>query len=167
MDYANGVIQELGDRYHTSTAKAPPHITLQAPFLWPLADVTQINQALAKFAAQQSTVPVTLSGFGAFAPRVLFINVVKTSELMILQKALAEEIECTLGIVDPKAKTRSFSPHMTVASRKMTPRIFKQAWAELQPRTVEFAFICDRLTLLIHDNRQWHIHAEFDFQMAS
>jgi 2'-5' RNA ligase len=161
MDYANQVIQELGDRFQVCTAKAPPHVTLQPPFQWPLAEVETIETCLRQFAATQAEVPISLSGFGAFAPRVLYINVLKTPELMALQKALAEEMQRTLQVVDPKAKSRAFAPHMTVASRKMTPRIFKQAWAELQPRSVEFEFVCDRLTLLIHDGHQWHIRCEF------
>ncbi|HEY9647026.1 MAG TPA: 2'-5' RNA ligase family protein [Chroococcidiopsis sp.] len=180
-DYANGVIRELGDRFQTRTAKAPPHVTLQPPFVWPMAQVADLERCLGAFAGSQAAVPVCLSGFGAFAPRVLYINVLKTPALMALQAELSAELEQTLGIVDAKGKQRGFSPHMTVASRNLTPQVFKQAWPLLQARSpdpslnpspdpspnpslehsLEEQFMGDRLTLLIHDGQQWQIQSEF------
>ena len=161
QDYANQRIQELGDRYQTRTAKAVPHITLQPPFLWQTNTVSRLEECLSSFAHTQRQIPVILSGFGAFAPRVLFINVLKTAELLQLQIDLMADLEKHLGIVDPMAQRRSFSPHLTIASRNLTRQTFKQAWSELQPQQVEFQFVADRLTLLIHDGHQWHIQSEF------
>jgi 2'-5' RNA ligase len=161
QDFANAVIQELGDRYQTRAAKAPPHVTLQPPFLWQLEASADLETCLQEFAAQQAIVPITLSGFGAFAPRVLYINVLKTAELLALQAQLMAQLEASLGIVDPVSKRRPFSPHMTVASRNITRSTFKQAWAELQPRQAEFEFVGDRLTLLLHDGHRWQVQSEF------
>lgn len=185
-DYANGVIQELGDRFQTRTAKAPPHVTLQPPFVWPMAQLADLERCLGAFAVNHTAVPVCLSGFGAFAPRVLYINVLKTAALMTLQAELAAELEQTLGIVDAKGKQRGFSPHMTVASRNLTPQVFKQAWSLLQARSPDPSlnpssdpsldqspdqlltqqFVGDRLTLLIHDGQQWQIQSEFRFRVS-
>jgi 2'-5' RNA ligase len=166
QDYANGVISELGDRYRTRTSKAPPHVTLQPPFEYALAQVDQLERYLANFAVRRSPIPVMLSGFGAFSPRVLYINVFQTTELLLTQAELMAELERSLQIIDPKSKNRSFSPHLTVASRNLTRQSFKQAWADLQPRRVEFEFVGDRLTLLIHDGQRWQIRSEFYFQAA-
>lgn len=163
-NYASQVIQELSDRYQTRTSKSPPHVTLQPPFESFLEQITFLEQRLSDFASQQSAVPVTLSGFGAFAPRVLYINVLKTAELLALQSALAAYLEENLKIADPKSRDRSFSPHLTVASRNLTSQTFKQAWTELQARQVEFEFVGDRLTLLIHDDQRWQIRSEFPFR---
>jgi len=163
QEYANQVIQELGDRYQTRTSKSPPHITLQPPFQWQIQQVSQLEQTLSNFARSQSRVSMKLSGFGAFVPRVLYIDVLKTAELLALQAALTKHLEETLEIVDPKSKSRAFAPHLTVASRNFTRLTFKQAWAELQLRPVEFEFVGDRLTLLIHDGQRWQIQSEFAF----
>jgi 2'-5' RNA ligase len=160
--YASDVIQELGQRYRTYTSKAPPHITLQPPFLW--SEVTGLENHLARFASHQSAVPIYLSGFGSFAPRVLYINVLRTTELLAMQAALSSYLETELGIVDLASKRRSFAPHVTVASRNLTRQTFRQAWAELQSRAVEWQFVADRLTLLIHDGHRWQIQAEFPFE---
>lgn len=161
QDYANQVIEELAHRYHTSTAKAPPHVTLQPPFLWQLSELAQLEACLQSFAAEQFPVPVCLSGFGAFAPRVLYLNVLKTPELLALQAGLMAELESRLAIVDPVSKHRSFSPHLTIASRNVTRSTFRQAWADLKTRSIEFSFVANRFTLLIHDGSQWRIQSEF------
>ena len=162
-DYANTVIQDLGDRYHTRTAHAPPHITLQAPFRWPKIQIATLEHCLRQFKPQFSLIPIQLSGFGHFGQRVLYIHVCQTSELMALQADLSHHLAHTLGIVDPKAKTRSFTPHMTVASRHLTPQSFRHAWHELSQRSVEFEYESDRLTLLIYQKQQWWTQATIAF----
>ncbi|MBI4782737.1 MAG: 2'-5' RNA ligase family protein [Oscillatoriophycideae cyanobacterium NC_groundwater_1537_Pr4_S-0.65um_50_18] len=161
QDYANRVIQELSDRYKTRTSPSPPHITLQAPFLWPMNQLSQLEACLSQFAANQPALTLKLSGFGHFAPRVLYINVLKTPELLTLQTGLRTHLESHLGLVDAAAQHRSFVPHMTVASRKLTPAIFAQAWSDLQSRQVDFEWTVDRFTLLLHDGERWQIRSQF------
>ncbi|NJN88710.1 MAG: 2'-5' RNA ligase family protein [Leptolyngbyaceae cyanobacterium SL_7_1] len=164
QSYAEGVIRELGDRYHTRTAKAPPHVTLQPPFEWHLEERHRLIQCLAEFAHHAKAVPVNLVGFGAFAPRVLYINVVRTPGLLELQAALMAQLAAILAIVDPKSQQRPFAPHLTVASRNITRQTFRAAWEELRSRPVEFEFVGDRLVLLQHDGQRWQIHREFPLQ---
>lgn len=166
--YANQVIRELGDRYNTRTAKAAPHITLQPPFLWSLASVEQLERAITTVAATHSPIPLQLKGFGCFSPRVLYIDVVHSNELIEVQRHLMVHLEEHLNVIDPKAKGRPFAPHVTVASRRMTPGIFKRAWRELRDQEVAFEFVCDRLTLLRYVNEgnthRWISHQTFPLQ---
>lgn len=165
QDYTNQVKQIFADRYHSRAAlKSPPHITLQPPFEWLADDLPTLSQALTEFALQQAAVPVTLSGYGAFVPRVVFINVVKTGELLALQAALMAYLEAKLGIGDRTAKTRPFAPHMTVGFRDLTKPNFRTAWAEFQPQSLEFEFTATHLTLLIHNGQRWNICQEFPLQ---
>jgi 2'-5' RNA ligase len=163
QDFANQMIQELNHHYQTRTSNAPPHITLQPPFLWQTEKLTELISCIQTVAQAQPTVSVKLLNYGAFAPRVLFIDVVKTPELLSLQTQLMKCLEDTLGIVDPMSKRRAFAPHMTIASRNLSRQTFRQAWADLQTRQVEFDFVCDRLTLLIHNGHCWQIQTEFPF----
>ena len=161
QNYASRVIQELGDRYKTRTSPSPPHITLQAPFLWPMNQLSQLEACLSQFALHQPALTLKLSGFGQFAPRVLYIDVLKTPELLTLQTDLRTHLESHLGLVDAAAQHRPFVPHMTVASRKLTPATFAQAWADLQSRQVDFEFVGDRLTLLLHNGQCWQVRSQF------
>lgn len=164
QDYANEIKQYFADRYHSRAAqKSPPHITLQPPFEWVVNDLPALEQRLSEFAARCSPIPITLEGFAAFAPRVIFIDVDKTSELLALQKSLTLFLEGHLGIVDEKSKNRPFAPHMTVAFRDLTRQNFKQAWPEFEARSLRFEFVASFLTLLIHDGRRWNGYRDFPF----
>ncbi|MCU0565323.1 MAG: 2'-5' RNA ligase family protein [Oculatellaceae cyanobacterium Prado106] len=166
-DFAMEVIGQLGDRHQTHTAKAPPHITLQAPFEWKIQDIQRVEAGLAQFAQAHSPIPIQLSGFGSFPPHVLYIQVLKTSGLMNLQSDLPQTLDPELGIVDPKIRQRGFTPHVTVASRNLTRQTFGLVWEALQGfEQIEVEFWSDRLTLLQHDGQQWQIRREFSFDQS-
>jgi len=164
QDEANAIKQVFVDRYDSRAAlKSPPHVTLQPPFEWSLEALPLLTQQLSEFSAQSAPLSITLSGFGAFPPRVIYINVIKTQALLALQAALMADTEQALGIVDETAKARSFSPHMTVAFRDLTQENFKRAWAEFEYRPLELEFTATHLTLLRHDGQRWLIDTEFPF----
>ena len=165
QDYADRLKQHFADRYASRGAqKSPPHITLQPPFEWSVQNLPALEECLSAFANSQDSVPVTLSGFGAFKPRVIYISVVRTQELLTLQADLMAYLETHLGINDPVSKTRPFAPHMTVAFRDLTPQNFKAAWPEFQQRQLQFEFTSTELTLLLHDGKRWNVSAEFPFK---
>ena len=163
--------QYIADNYDSSHAlKSPPHITLQPPFEWAIDSVKFLEQCVNSFANKQQPILVTLSGFAAFVPRVIYINVIKTPELLTLQKDLMQKMETGLGIVDPASKKRPFAPHITVGFKDLTKENFRKAWPEFENRALEFEFIANHLTLLIHNGKRWNIHAEFglsDVQISS
>jgi len=168
QDCANQIKQYFADRYASCGAqKSPPHITLQPPFEWSAKQVPVLEQCLSTFATSRESVPVRLSGFGAFPPRVIYINVLKTQQLLTLQANLMACLETTLGIVDPISKTRAFFPHMTVAFRDLTRQNFQAAWPEFQQRQLQFEFTATELTLLIHDGKSWNVSVEFPLSVSS
>jgi 2'-5' RNA ligase len=168
QDYANQIQQHFAQTYKSRGAQnSPPHITLQPPFEWQLDAVPILEQCLRAFAEMRSPIPITLNGFGAFVPRVIYINVLKTPELLTLQQDLMAYVETSLGIVHQVSKSRPFAPHMTVAFRDLTRQNFRAAWPEFQDRQLEFEFAASQLTLLIHDGKQWNVSSEFPFLARS
>lgn len=164
QDHVNSLKQYFAEHYASRGAqKSPPHITLQPPFAWLTQNVPLLEECLSKFANGREVVPVTLNSFGAFPPRVIYVNVLKTQELLTLQAELMAHLESSLGIVDPVSQTRAFSPHMTVAFRDLTRQNFKVAWAEFQQQQLHYEFTVTQLTLLIHDGKRWNVLAEFPF----
>ena len=164
QDQVNAIKQHFSDRYDSRAAlKSPPHITLQPPFKWLSANLPALQQCLSTFANHREPVPVKLSGFAAFPPRVIYINVLKTQELLILQTDLMVYLETVLDIVDPVSKSRPFSPNMTVAFRDLTRQNFKAAWTEFQQQALQFEFRANYLTLLLHDGKRWNVSEEFPF----
>ena len=164
QDYANEIKQYFADRYASSGAlKSPAHITVQPPFEWAEDNLPLLEASLKEFASRQQPVAITLKGFDAFAPRVIYINVVRSQELLTLQADLMTYAESNLGIVDKVSKTRPFAPHITVAFRDLTKQNFRSAWPEFEKRQLHFEFTADKLTLLLHDGKRWNTKSEFGF----
>lgn len=165
QNYVNQIKEYFAQNYHSIGAqKSPPHITLQPPFEWQLEALPVLETALASFAATQKRVPITLHNFGAFPQGVIYINVLKTPQLLTLQQDLLAYCEASLGIiVNPVSQNRPFVPHLTVAVRDLTKQNFEAAWAEFQVRQVKYEFTASQLTLLLHDGKRWNISAEFPF----
>jgi 2'-5' RNA ligase len=157
------ILQEyMRDHYNSRAAlQSPPHVTLQPPFARSDAEIPVLVETLPAFASQHPIIPLTLSGFAAFPPRVVYIHVERSPALAQLQAALASHLEERLGIVDANLKTRAFVPHMTIAFRDLSKSNFYAAWAEFQTRTIDLSFSATHLTLLIHDGQRWNIHTEF------
>jgi 2'-5' RNA ligase len=154
----------FAEHYNSSRAlQSPPHVTLQPPFEWPAADVPKLEECLKLFAAKRLAIPVTLSGFAAFAPSVIYVDVVKSPALLERQKDLMSYVAENLGIVNSVSQIRSFVPHMTVAFSDLTEPNFDAAWLEFKGRSIFFEFTASELILLIHDGSQWNISDRFLF----
>ncbi len=148
--------------YNSKAAlKSPPHITLQPPFQWDIDNLSSLIEELNYFSESQKPFSLTLSGFSAFKPRVIYIDVIKTSELLLIQKQLMSHLESSLNIVHQVSKSRPFSPHLTVAFRDLTKKNFYQAWPEFKDKEIYYNFIIKQLALLIHNGRNWEIHSEY------
>lgn len=168
QDYANEIKQYFADNYASRVAqKSPPHITLQPPFEWSDAEVPQLEASLQAFAQTQQSISITLQDYAAFPPRVIYINVIKSQEIWKLQNQLIIHTASHLGIKDQKSATRPFTPHLTVAFRDLTKENFRAAWPEFAQRSLNFDFMAENLTLLIHDGKRWNVKSEFDFHPAS
>lgn len=161
---ANEIKGVMRDRYASQAAfRSPPHVTLLAPFEWPLVNLPELARSLGQFAVAQSPVPITLDGFGAFAPHTIYVNVVKSDRLIALQPQLLSHLEDDLGLVSARDRNRHFVPHLTVAYRDLKPNMFRQAWSSFQHQEIHFDFIVNQLTLLIHDGQRWLVKESYDF----
>lgn len=160
----NGIKQYFAEHYQSRAAlRSPPHITLQPPFTWLSNDLPRLENHLSQFALSQLSVPITLQGFAAFAPRVIYIDVLQTPELLGLQQALTTILGEKLAVLPPSRNSRPFCPHLTVAFRDLTVQNFNAAWAQFQRRSLFFQFVATHLTLLIHNSQCWIPYQTFPF----
>lgn len=158
----NQIKQVFADRYESQGAlRSPPHVTLQPPFDWETAQLPALTATLQDFARNNRPLPIELAGYGCFAPRVIYIHVVKTPALLDLQQTLMAHLETHLGLIDPRLRSRPFSPHMTVAFRDLTRQNFHLAWPEFKQRPLNYEFEATELTLLRHNGRHWETEQEF------
>ena len=155
---------DLRDRYNSqATLKSPPHITLIPPFELSSDPLEPLQIELEKFAKTRSPFTVNLSGFAAFPPRVIYLNVSPNLILQDLYLDIAATLANNLDIHDPY-DSRPYVPHMTVGFRDLTPDNFELAWAEFRDRQINFEFAAIELTLLKHDNQKWNVLSNFSLQ---
>ncbi|MGK7899515.1 MAG: 2'-5' RNA ligase family protein [Xenococcus sp. (in: cyanobacteria)] len=160
----NVIKNHFAEVYNSKAAlKSPPHITLQPPFYWETEKLTDLKNVLGDFSQKQASIPITLQGFAAFKPRVIYIHVHKNSELLALQKDLMQQLESYLNIVHKPSKNRLFTPHMTVAFKDLTKANFYKGWDEFQEKSFDHKFTTSELTLLHHNGKKWEINTEFYF----
>ncbi|MEA5536584.1 2'-5' RNA ligase family protein [Crocosphaera sp. XPORK-15E] len=163
---AHKIKQYFSEVYNSHAAlKSPPHVTLQPPFEWEIEALSLLIEALQNFSQSQLSIPMILDGFAAFKPRVIYINVLKNQELLLIQKNLMSHLESSLNIVNPISKNCPFSPHLTVGFRDLTKPNFYLAWSEFQDKKFYFEFIIDKLTLLLHNGKMWEIYQEFSLTL--
>ncbi|HIK44377.1 MAG TPA: 2'-5' RNA ligase family protein [Leptolyngbyaceae cyanobacterium M65_K2018_010] len=154
--------EDISQRFHSQAAlKSPPHITLLPPFDWPLDALDRLQGFLQTFAQAQTPIPIRLSGFKAFPPRVIYIDVVPEASLIACQSLLQQSFRTTFSMTDPRARRLSFTPHMTVGFRDLKPAAFHRAWADYKDRPFNAHFIAHELTLLRHNGQRWSIAATF------
>ncbi|MGQ4650456.1 2'-5' RNA ligase family protein [Lyngbya aestuarii] len=162
QDYAQDIQQYFAQNYGSQGAlNSPPHITLQPPFEWQLDQLSVLEKCLTNFTQIRTPVPITFQGFSTFAPRVIYINVLKTVELLTLQTDLMAHLEVSLEIVHQVSRKRPFVPHLTVAFRDLTQQNFRNSWPEFEQRELNFEFTASELALLIHDGRRWNVSELF------
>lgn len=142
--------------------KSPAHITLQIPFKRSSNDEGRLAEALRAFASTEKPFTVDLNGYGAFAPRVIFIKIVEPGPVKgvhsRLKKVLLEELHFGQDEV-----MKSVQPHITIATRDLTKAAFSEAWAEFEDEEFSASFDAGSIFLLKHNGRSWDIMEEFPF----
>ena len=142
--------------------KSPAHITLQMPFKRNSEDETLISEALRRFVTGEKSFTVDLDGFGAFAPRVIFIKISEPEPVRALHSRLREVLMTELHFSEAEIM-KDVQPHITVATRDLAKEAFSEAWTELQKEEFKASFDVRSVFLLKHNGRNWDILEEFPF----
>ena len=148
---------EIRDRFNSSAAlRSPPHITLHMPFQWQEAKEELLVNSLDKLVILHKPFQVALEDFGAFIPRVIYIHVVESESLNMLQKEVSRNASINWHIY-PKPDSRPFMPHMTIAFRDLKKPKFFEAWQEFERRKYSAEFTVKDLCLLKHNGKTWDV----------
>jgi 2'-5' RNA ligase len=142
--------------------KSPAHITLQMPFKRSSEDETSISGALRRFVTGEKSFTVDLDGFGAFAPRVIFIKIPEPKPVRALHSRLKQVLMTELHF-SPAEVMKDVQPHLTIATRDLTKEAFSIAWPELQKEEFKALLDVNSVFLLKHNGRNWDILEEFPF----
>lgn len=147
--------QYCQENYQTSGAlRSPPHITLHMPFKWPEEKQNQLEHSLQTMLGQQPSVEISVDGFGAFEPRVIFAKIDKSTQLNELYYAVKTAMK-NIQIFNPSYKDRGFTPHLTIAFRDLKKPAFKLGWQYFEAKPFTANFTVPSIWLLKHDGNKW------------
>lgn len=155
--------EEIKQNYHSQRAlRLPAHLTLQPPFKMKEDQEPHFLKVLEEFAGTQQSFTVELFGFGAFPPRVLFIEIANPGPVKHLHQAL-HEVMLQILPTEQNKKHREIQPHITLATRDLNRKQFGAAWEDFRKRDFSASFKADSLILFRHNGKTWDIYREFPF----
>lgn len=149
--------------------KSPPHLTLIPPFEWPTNELAQLHAFLRGFAQKESPFMLSLNGFGAFPPRVVFIEPKGEEGLGALEglfKRLISAMKTTLDFDDPRNR-RPYHPHMTIAHRDLAEEDFPAVWQHFKQENFVRRFPVRQISLLELRAGVWSVCADFPMGSAN
>ncbi len=142
------------DRFQSKRAlNSPPHITLIPPFRHPAKQEQELIGLLDAFNAQLVAFPISLQDFGAFPPRVIFIDIEPSSALKTCRESLLHWCQQEIGL--PDNSPFGFHPHMTIAFKDLKQGTFPAAWDHFEAIAYEASFWVREVFLLRFDSGQW------------
>ncbi|CAN5262361.1 2'-5' RNA ligase family protein [soil metagenome] len=155
---------EMSERFNASHAlKAPAHITLQMPFRRDESFESKLTDELTRFASSQPPFNVDVDGFDSFPPRVIFL---KVNHVPVKELHANLNAHLTHNLNFPhKELIDEIHPHMTIATRDLSKKMYRKAWTEFKERLFEASFPADRLHLLKHNGKHWELFREFPFKI--
>ena len=95
---------------------SPPHITIQSPFRWNKHNLHPIRVTLEKVCKSHTPFEISLKNFDKFAPRVIFVDVELSDDLIWLHQNLQSQMKEEHRLED---RFDGFHPHMTVAFKDL------------------------------------------------
>ena len=153
--------EEIRDRFASKAAlRSPPHITLHMPFKWRETKEDLLFSTLEAVVDKHQPFTIKLIDFGAFEPRVIYVNVEESKILEQLQKEVAKTAAADWHIY-PLQGSRPFKPHMTIAFRDLKKVKFYEAWTEFKSRQYESSMLVTELSLLKHNGKTWEVYRNF------
>jgi 2'-5' RNA ligase len=149
-----------------ASLNSPPHITLHMPFRWKEEKEMELISSLSEFSQGRESFKLQLLNFGAFEPRVIFIDIVPNGTLNNLYKDLHRFCKRELNLFNASYRDQAFHPHMTLAFRDLKKPMFFKAWEEFQVRKFSASFLIEKIVLLKHNGKIWETAKEFTFSTA-
>lgn len=163
-DEIRAIKERMREYYGAGHAlRSPAHITLQKPFKRDPEGGRAISDALHHFARHEEPFNIELDGYGAFAPRVLYIKLKENKHIALLHERLKSMLLSSLAFT-PDEISKDIQPHITIATRDLTKEAFSEAWPEFRYEVIAGSFVARSLFLLKHNGRYWDIFREFPFK---
>ena len=140
----------------TVALKSPAHITLIPPFWMNENLESELIRSIDEFCAGKNKFEVSLSGFAAFKPRVIYVDVVKNEILNEFHESINNFIY-EQNQYPVKKHDRPFHPHVTLAARDLYKKAFNEAWGIFSEKKYDAAWLVKGVSLLRHNKKNWDV----------
>jgi 2'-5' RNA ligase len=159
----HGIKEEFYQKYGIKGAfRSKAHITLQMPFNLVISKEEKLITELTDLLKEQKSFSINLRDFQCFEPRVVYLNVVESADMNVLQKRI-EKMMKRFQVFNGSHKNRGFNPHITVAFRDLKKAIFYEIWEEVKTRPFQESFWANTLTIFRHNGKSWDVFKELKF----
>jgi 2'-5' RNA ligase len=159
----NVLKQWVRDQHGAKVAlKSPAHITMVPPFWWPVADADSLASFASHFKHSPDVLHIQLKGFGHFGKRVIYARVEENPDLSALHDSFNGYMKGMLGQA-LKDNNQPFTPHVTIATRDLSPQAFTESWAYLSNRSLEMDMSISKLSLMILRDGKWEVFKSFSW----
>jgi len=136
--------------------KSPAHITLIPPF-WMKQDLEiDLINIIDEFSQTSASVDIYLNDFGAFKPKVIFVEVLENESLKQLHHSFNEFV-ISKNKFPVKKDERPFHPHVTLATRDLYKKAFSEAWEKFSSMKFEAEWRVNGISLLRHNKKNWEV----------
>lgn len=143
--------------------RSPAHITLIPPFWMDTLFEENLFDTLSAFAGKRAPFEIELKDFGAFKPRVIFVDVIKNKALELLQTQLEHYLVGMKSFpIQPDA--HPFHPHVTIATRDLHKKSFSAAWEIFREKKFDALWKCSGISLLSHSQKNWDVVTTSQFE---
>lgn len=143
--------------------RTPPHLTIIPPLS--VDDKTdEILRDIAITVVQRTTpFNLQLHGYGAFKPRVVFIQPGESDALQDLYRQWRVLLERSTPQLLRKYPDRPYHPHLTLAHRDVAPEQFRPMWNHYKDKSFEASFDVSGFWILNNTTSGWEPETEFQF----
>ncbi|MDW8419172.1 MAG: 2'-5' RNA ligase family protein [Chitinophagales bacterium] len=147
----------MHERYGcTHALKSPAHITLIPPFYFDSNDELKLKEKLREVNKTLKPFEITLSGFGCFNQRVIYVDVMENASLNALYDAMTGFFADILTNTRHR-ENRNFHPHITIATRDIPPADFGKAYEYFTALGFAARFRTTQISLLKLIQGKWEV----------
>jgi len=160
LEWKNYMLQRFNCRV---ALRSPAHITIIPPMHMHESLEQPLIDAMGNIGAQREKFSVDLNGFGAFAPRVIYVHVEPNKVLQDLKEYTEDQL-IRAERFPVKSDPRPFHPHLTIANRDLRKGDFAAAWEHFRARQYQAGFEARALSLLRLGESGWEVIADLPFR---
>lgn len=140
--------------------RSPAHITLHRPFEWKEEKENELIDTLVEFKFDRHF-SIELKNYNCFQPRVIYIDVIKNTDINDLHLKLTGFAKRQLKLFNESDDLRGFEPHVTVAFRDLKKQLFYKLWDTYKSTGFDEKFEFSGFSLLKLDQK-WKVLRDFN-----